>query len=110
MNKERMQALADYMSKDEERATTLLGMSIDEALTKINADGNDFTVNELREFANGMETVSVSNGSGELDADALNEVSGGFVATCTAIYCAAVGVYVGATALRAYGASKGYWR
>ncbi len=108
MNNERLQSLADYMSADENRAEALFSMSAEEAVKAINADGNDFTVDELKDLAKGLE--SVSEGSGELSEEALDNVSGGFVATCTAIYCAAVGVYAGATALRAYGRYKGYWR
>ena len=73
MAQDRMNALEAYLSEDEARAQKLGTMSAAEAAKAINADGYDFTADELVEFANSIPQEN----SGELDEAALEGVSGG---------------------------------
>ena len=78
---ERAEKLAAYLKADPQRGKELLEMPVEEALEKINADGNDFTVEELQEFDQAM--VNASN-EGELSEDDLDSVVGGItIATAT---------------------------
>lgn len=78
LTNEKAEKLANYLNTDPERAKALLEMNVEEALAKINADGNDFTVDELQEFAELMVRTSESK-SGELDANELESVAGGVI-------------------------------
>ncbi len=85
MNDERVQKLTDYLSSDTERMLKLFDLEAEEAVAQINAEGYDFTVEELKSFAEAMESVSNKN-EGELDADDLENVAGG-VLTCATVSC-----------------------
>jgi len=73
---ERVEKLTKYLLEDESRKA-LLDLSVDEALAKINADGIDFTAEELKEFAEDMQKVAAKSANGELDEASLEDVSGG---------------------------------
>ncbi len=51
LTKERATLLSDYLMKDTERTKELFNMMPEEALERINADGNDFTLAELKEYS-----------------------------------------------------------
>lgn len=81
---ERAEQLVKYLNEDQERATELMNMPADEAVVKINADGYDFTVEEIVAFGQELQSVmKAANEDGELDADALDNVSGGLVISGT---------------------------
>ena len=56
----------------------LFAMSPEEAVEALNANGNDFTLEEIVEAGEGLKTVSqVTSANGEIDIDVLEKVSGG---------------------------------
>lgn len=80
LTNERAELFSKYLLADKERAKKLLEMTADEALEAINSDGNDFTIDEIKEFGEQLQAAAELQGeNGELDADALNNVSGGVV-------------------------------
>ena len=83
MTIERAEKLAAYLKADPAKTKELLELPVEEALAKINADGNDFTVEELKEFDEAMVNAE-ENKDGELDASALEGVSGGAISIATA--------------------------
>lgn len=89
MNDERMKVLADYLSTDTDRTEKLFEMGAEAAQKEINADGFDFTVDEIKTFA--QEVVNVGQTANrELDAEDLDNVNGGvaFSALCGAfLWC-----------------------
>ena len=87
LTKERAELLANYLAADQDRAQALLELSPEEAVAKINADGNDFTVEEVKEFG---ETLQKVTKTGELNENELEDVSGGVIGTATAIAIAKV--------------------
>lgn len=80
---ERTEKIGEYLKADPERAKKLLEMSADDALKAMNADGNDFTVDELREFDTLMVAASMESKE-ELDTEALESVAGGIITVGTA--------------------------
>lgn len=95
---ERVQKLTDYLSSDPERMEKLFETDVETAQKKINADGYDFTVEELKEFAEAVVTVNEktkNEQNGELDAEALDDVSGG-VLTVGTVSCVCALVKLGA--------------
>ncbi|MCL1917597.1 MAG: hypothetical protein FWG14_04695 [Peptococcaceae bacterium] len=74
LTQERAEKLSGVLTADEERAKTFLELDPTEALSQINALGNDFTLDEIEEFG---QMVRDLNAQGELDADALDNVAGG---------------------------------
>lgn len=84
---ERAEALSAVLNADIDRAKEWLTMEPAEVVAKINALGYDFTVEELNEYG---AAVKAAMAEGELDADQLDNVSGGSVL-----------VYVGAVAIAA---------
>lgn len=76
LTQDRAEMLAEYMEADLQRAKALFEMDVEDALVKINADGYDFTVEELQEFALELEKAS-QNSEGELGEDELETVAGG---------------------------------
>ncbi len=85
MTKERIQAIADVLSADEEQRKALLDMTPTDAAETLKSKGYDFTADELSEFG---KMVVEATGSGELDADKLDVVAGGSVS---------IGVLLGVT-------------
>lgn len=76
MNDERLLLLTDYLSNDTERMLKLFDLDAEEAVAQINAEGYDFTVEELMDFAKKMDSIS-NNNDGELDLDTLEGIAGG---------------------------------
>lgn len=76
ITKEKFEILAKYIVDNEERAKALTAVSAEEACEKINADGYDFTADELVAFAEEMEKLSAQQ-TEELGAEDLGEISGG---------------------------------
>ena len=89
LTQERATALTEFLTADEERASKLVLLEPSEALAEINALGNDFTLDELKEYG---DALVAATSQGELDAESLNDVSGGSVT---------VGVVLGASAIAA---------
>lgn len=81
LTNERAELIGNYLTADKERAAALLALSPEEAVAKMNADGNDFTVEEIIAFGATVRTVSAEEG--ELGADDLDDVSGGSVTLVT---------------------------
>ena len=87
LTNERAEMLAKYLTDNKDKALDILEMDAGDAVAKINADGYDFTVEELNEFASALEN-NASNG--ELDEGALDDVAGGVLLTpCIAVAVAA---------------------
>lgn len=79
LTKERAEALAEYLNSDVDRAKRLATLPAEEAIAEMNKEGNDFTVEELQDFAEQMQPAAASqDAQGELGEDALNNVAGGF--------------------------------
>ena len=100
MTGERAERLANYLTTNRERTLELLKLSPEEAVDKINADGNDFTLEEIKEFGAALMDYSNNvNEDGELDEASLTDVAGGSGA---AKYYKAIGqvcVFTGAAGL-----------
>lgn len=98
LTNERAELLGKYLTENKERAVALLELSPEEAAARINAEGHDFTVDEIREFGEQLQKAAAN--SGELDAASLEQVSGGLAAAAAAIYltCVSVGIGLGAAA------------
>lgn len=76
ITKERIEALAKYMGENVERAEMLMDLSAEEACAKINADGYDFTAEELADFAH---ILAAEAKEGELSEEDLFDVAGGSI-------------------------------
>jgi lactobin A/cerein 7B family class IIb bacteriocin len=76
---ERAEKLSNYLNSDIERAKKLVDLPAEEALALINADNNDFTIEELKDFRDVMELIAKEGGDGELQEEELATVSGGIV-------------------------------
>ena len=101
---ERKNAITAYLIEDEERAKELFNMMPEEAVAKMNADGYDFNLDEVREY--GEQLKAAAQSEGELNEAELDNVSGGLgTLAVVAIYgaCAAGGFGVGVCAY------KGWW-
>ena len=80
LTNERAEMLVNYLTSDMERANKLVEMSVEDATNAINADGYDFTNDELKGFGEIVQNAaSMANEDGEIDAESLENVSGGFV-------------------------------
>ena len=74
MTQARINAIAEVLNADEERAKKLVEMEPAAAAEALKALGYDFTAEELIEFG---EAAAKANQQGELDADSLDQVAGG---------------------------------
>lgn len=81
LTQERADMITGYLGEDEIRAEEIFSLELEEALEKMNADGNDFTLEELKEYEKALEAMTAD---GELDADELDNVAGGLVTTVAA--------------------------
>ncbi len=72
LTEERTKILVDCFN---ENGNELIEMSPEDALEKINADGHDFTLDELSEFAKAVSDLASDDE--ELDAEKLDSVTGG---------------------------------
>lgn len=88
---ERAEMLAKYLTDKKEASFNLLNLDASEVVEKINADGFDFTADELHEFAEMMEKAAPAGD--ELDENSLKGVSGG-VAVAVAVAALAIGYYI----------------
>ena len=77
LTNERAEMLANYFAENESTADQFDGLSVNEAVEKINADGLDITVEEFEEFAEAVDKMSGE--TGELSEDSLDDVSGGLI-------------------------------
>lgn len=75
LTEERGKKLMDYFEADPARAQELLELPVEEALAKLNADGNDFTKEELEAFD---AALTYEPEKGELKAEELDAVAGGW--------------------------------
>ena len=82
LTKERADKLSKVLCADEERARAFLELESEEVLSQINALGNDFTLDEIEEFSQGVRDVLAQ---GELDVDALDDVAGGCLPAVAAV-------------------------
>jgi len=93
LTEERAKKLSDYLIADVEKAQRLADLPADEALVLINAEGYDFTIDEIKDFGLVMERVSSqSNQNEELNEEELEEVAGGIVIT-SAVLAAGVALF-----------------
>lgn len=94
LTNERAELLAKYLTDDKERAKALLELTPEDAAAKINADGFDFSVEEVKEFGVQLQTISQAmNADGELNIEDLDNVAGGLVVS-TGVACALIGAGV----------------
>lgn len=78
LTNERAELLSNYLAADKDHAEELLKLSPEEAMVKINADGYDFTTEEIAAFGKELtDSVARMNSGEELDADTLEQVAGG---------------------------------
>lgn len=82
LTNERAEKLANYLTADVNKAKELVDLPVEDAVKAINADGYDFTVEELKEFGAELQKIAENmDSNGELSADALEDVAGGLVVT-----------------------------
>ena len=87
LTNERAEVLAKYLTDKKDDGFAILDLEAAEAAAKINADGYDFTAEELKEFADLLQKSAAGD---ELDESSLDDVSGGlFVSTVAAAAVAA---------------------
>lgn len=92
LTNERAEMLANYLMGDSDRAKELLAKSPEDAMKEINADGNDFTVDEIVAFGEQVKSVMANaNEKGELAESALDNVSGGLAFSIGAAF--AIGTF-----------------
>ena len=90
LTEERTVLLGNYLNENPEKAEKLLSLSVEDATAQINADGFDFTTDEIQEFGDNLKKFASSDG--ELDEDSLANVSGGVITTAAAtVYLACIG-------------------
>jgi predicted ribosomally synthesized peptide with nif11-like leader len=76
MTETRAKALSEFLTADADRAKDLLTKEPEEALKVINANGFDFTVDELKEFGAAVRKAAEAD---ELSEASLEGVSGGVI-------------------------------
>lgn len=91
LTQERADIISQFLADDQERARMLLDLEPEEALEKINAAGHDFTVEELIEYC---DALKLAIADGELNADDLDNVSGGVVVSVGVMIACGVGGFV----------------
>jgi dsDNA-binding SOS-regulon protein len=94
---ERSEKLGKYLADNKDNAQALLELAPEQAVEKINADGFDFTADELKEFGEELKKAALQSESGELDAASLEGVSGGVITFAAA--AAGIGIVMGGYAL-----------
>lgn len=77
LTQEKAEALISFLRSDDVRAEKLGAMDSEAAAKAICADGLEITAEELAEFAEAVKQASETEQSGELDENALENVSGG---------------------------------
>lgn len=99
LTNERAEVFAKYLTDDKDRANALLELTPEEAAERINADGFDFTAEEVKEFGENLK-AAVAQQDGELDEISLDDVSGGLATAAAAVYltCVTIGIGLGTAA------------
>jgi len=100
MTKERTKILTDYLVENKDKAKELFNLPIEEANERINAEGFDFTVEELKDFAEEVQ-IYIENNEGELNESDMDAIVGGVTGLEVAV---AMGTIYGA-----YEACKWAW-
>lgn len=95
MTKERAEILTQYLTSNPDRAKDLLALDPQEALQNINAEGYDFTIDELNEYCDAFKAAVAE---GELNEGELETVAGGLVLT-TGMVIGLVACFAGGTAI-----------
>ena len=98
LTNERAELLGKHLSENKERTVALLELSPEEAAAKINAEGCDFSVEEIREFGEQLQKATAH--FDELDASSLDQVAGGIATEVAGVCeaCIALGVKLGLAA------------
>ena len=97
LTNEKMEKLSNYLMAETDRAKALLKLTPEEAVEKINADGNDFTVDELNAFGSKLQAaVQAQSENGELSESNLEDVAGGIGLITGTLIALGAGVVVGA--------------
>lgn len=114
LTQDKANLITEYLSKDIEYTKTLLDMEPEVVLAKLQAAGIDCELDELVEYGKALNSAVAMNQKSELDADDLEQVSGGVVITAGLILglagCLAAGAAVGGTAVHVtYVAVKKGW-
>ena len=91
LTKERATIISNYLAADIEKAGALLDMEPQDALNQVNADGFDFTIEEFNDYA---KALKLAKANGELSAEDLEGVAGGF-GILAATLCVAGGIALG---------------
>lgn len=95
LTNDRMERLASFLSSNLDRAKSLLELSPEEAVTTINAEGFDFTVEEIEEFGKFLQTAATNSENGELSEEELGDVAGGIGVVAGALIALGAGILVG---------------
>ena len=99
MSDERIKKLTEYLLTDVDRANALIKLDVEDATAKINADGYDFTVDEIKEFGLGLQKVAANmSENGELSEEEAENVAGGILVE-TALITAGVSLFLGGVTL-----------
>ncbi len=77
MTNERLEEISEALMKDQDKAKELLMKTPEESLAWFNAQGYDFTMDEIKEFAERLNVLVQAKNSGELDEASLEDVAGG---------------------------------
>ena len=93
MDEMRAEQLGKYLASDTEKAKKLLTLSPEEAMEAINAEGYDFTLEEINEYGAKIRRVSALS-SDEISEENLEEVAGG-VGVITIAFVGTVAFAVG---------------
>lgn len=75
-DKKRAEELTDYFTSDEDRARKIFALPLKTACKIINADGFDFTEEELKTYADYILSL-FSDSADELDETEMKDISGG---------------------------------
>lgn len=94
LTQERADKLTQYLEEDTNRTKMLFELEAEDAARKINADGYDFTAEELLDYGKALQAAASKE---ELDVEDLEQVAGGVVTVSIGIMiaCGAGGAVVG---------------
>ena len=122
LSSERATLLTEILSSDQDRAAKLLELGANEALTKINALGHDFTLDEIVEYGkvltraiqmsdDTLEGVAGGAGNRDMEEDIIPIIIKGAVVAGKAIAkgATAVGKSAAANPVSAAGAGLSVW-
>lgn len=103
LTNERADLLAAYLDADIQNAKELFELSPADAAIRINANGYDFSVEEITEFGVQLKKAVEMAREGELSEDTLDNVFGGLVVEGVVISCIALGFKIGSALAQNYG-------